>query len=624
MSPAVPMTSTARAGPRLPLFRTLRSYRRDDLRHDATAAVVVVALLIPAGLGYAQLAGLPAVTGLYATVAALAAYALVGPSPILILGPDSSLAPVIATTIAVASGGDPERAVALAGLLALLSGAVLLAGGLLRLGFVMDLLSKPIRVGYLNGVAVTVIVSQLPKLAGFSVAGDGMFRSAWRFVTGVADGRVDPAALVIGIGALVLILVLRRVAPRVPGLLVAVAAAAAVVWLAGLDRVPVVGPLPGGLPRPALGGLRAGDVGAMFLPAVGIALIAFADTGILSRALAARADRDPRANQEMAAVGVANLACGALGGFPVSGSATRTPVALASGARTQMTGLIAAVLVGGLALAAPAATSHLPQSALAAVVLVAATSLADVRGSFELARVRPGEFALMAVAFGGVAAFGVLRGIAVAIGISLLAFVAQAWRPHTAELVRVDGRKGYHDVERHPEGRRIPGLAIARFDAPLFFANAATFAGLVRSLVDRDPGEVRWVIVAADPITDVDTTAADALVSLDEELRRRSVTLVFAAMKGPVKDRLAAYGLGGRFGPDRFYPTLGTAVSAFVEATGAPWVDWTDRSGPDRVPGERSGRTPDRESNGPTGTTAVSATLSHEQPEGRAPWSGSS
>lgn len=562
----------------LPLGRTLRTYQRGDLRHDATAATLMVALLVPAGLGYAELSGLPAVTGLYATVAALTAYAVFGPSRLLMIGPDSSLAPVIAATIAVGSGGDPDRAVALAGLVAILSGVILVAGGALRLGFVMDLFSNPIRLGYLQGIAVTVIVGQLPKLAGFSVDGGGIVDSARRFVDGLLGGRADPAAAAIGAGALVTIVALHRFTPRLPRLFIAVGGATLAVWLFGLDDLPTVGRLPSGLPAPSLGGVGLHDALTLLLPAAGIALIAFTDTGILSRALAARANQDPHPNGEMAALGAANIAAGALGGFPVSGSSTRTPVALASGARSQVMGLLAAAMVVGVAAAAPGLTVHLPSAALAAVVITAAASFIDVPGTVRLARVRPQEFALLVAAFAGVAVFGVLWGIVVAVAASFLAFVLRAWRPHTAELVRVYGRKGYHDVERHPEGRRIPGLAIARFDAPLFFANAPYFRSFVHSLVKTEPTPVGWVVMASEAITDIDTTAADTLVTLDDELRRRGVTLVFAGLKGPVKDRLSAYGLGDRFGSDRFYPTLGTAVNAFLEATGTEWVDWTEKA----------------------------------------------
>jgi len=545
--------------------------------HDVVAAVVLTTLLIPAGMGYAEAAGLPAVTGLYATVAGLLAYALTGPSRTLITGPDSSLSPVIAAAIAPLAAGDADRAVALAGLLAILTGAILLGGGLLRLGFATDLLSKPIRLGYLAGVAVTVMASQLPKLFGFSVDGDGLFNRLGGFLDGLTAGETNGAAAVVGVGALILILALRRFCPRIPGLLVAViGASASVAWL-DLD-LPVVGSLPRGLPTPALGGLGWGDLTALLPAALGVALVAFADTGVLSRSLADTDGERPRSNREMAALGVTNLAAGALGGFPVSGSTSRTPVARASGARSQVTGAVAAVLVAVVALTVPGATRYVPSAALAAVVIAAVISLADVGGAARLARIRRSEFWLAVVAFAGVAILGVLWGIGVAVGLALAAFVAKAWRPYMTELVRVDHRKGYHDITRHPQGRRIPGLVIARFDAPLFFANGNVFADFVRRLVADAPEPVQWVVLAAEPITDIDTTAADDLVDLDDELDRHGIRLVFAEMKGPVKDRLGSYGLGKRFGPDRLYPTLGTAVSAYVAATKTHWVDWTDRN----------------------------------------------
>jgi len=547
-----------------------------DVGHDVVAAAVVTTLLIPAGMGYAQASGLPPITGLHATIVALLVYAAVGPTRTLILGPDSSLAPIIAAAVLPLAAGDPARATALAGLLAILAGALLLAGGLLRLGFVMDLLSNPIRLGYLNGVALTILVGQLPKLFGFSADGDSLIERSRDFVQGLADGRPSVAATAIGLVALATILFVRRAAPRVPVFLLTMVGATLGVALFGW-AVPVVGSLPGGLPAPALGHLSWADVAALLPAAAGIAIVAFADTGVLSHTLAVVDGEVPADSREMAALGASNLAVGVFGGFPVSGSASRTPVARASGARTRLTGVFAALAVGVLVVAAPAATRHLPSSALAAVVITAALSLADPAGVARLRHIRPTEFAVALVAFVGVAVLGVLWGIGVAVGLSLMEFVSHAWRPYMAELGRVDHRKGYHDLDRHPEGRRVPGLVIARFDAPLFFANAAVFASFIRRLIDGSPDRVRWVVVAAEPITDVDSTAADSLVALDDELRRRRIRLVFAELKGPVKDRLNAYGLADRFPPERFFPTLGTAVSSYLATTKTAWVDWTDR-----------------------------------------------
>jgi high affinity sulfate transporter 1 len=565
--------------------RGLEGYTRSDLRRDLAAGLMLTALLVPAGMGYATVAGLPPETGLYASVAALVAYALVGPSRVLVLGPDSSLAPLIGAAVVplAASPLAAERRVALAGLLALLVGAVLLVGGALRLGFVSDLLSKPIRIGYLNGVALVVIVAQLPGLFGFSVEADGLLDDARGLVRGLADGRAQAAATAIGVGALAVILACRRLAPRVPGMVLAVAAGIAVMWVIEPGGVPVVGELPTGWPSPAFDTLSWGDVGSLAAPALGVALVAFADTGVLSRAFAARAGREVDPNHEMAALGAANLACGVTGGFPVSGSSSRTPVAQAVGARTQVTGLVGAAAVALVVALAPGFTRYLPRATLAAVVIAAVLSVADVPGTLRLLRMRPSDFALSLSAFSGVAVLGVLEGIAVAIVLSLGVFVARAWRPHMAELVRVTRRKGYHDRDRHPEGRRVPGLVIVRFDAPLFFANAPLFAAFVRRTVGEVPPPVRWVAIAAEPITDIDTTAADVLVRLDDELAARGVRLVFAELKGPVKDRLDRYGLGPRFGPDRFYPTIGTTVSDYVRRTGTTWTDWTDVE-PDEEP----------------------------------------
>lgn len=566
----------------MPGLATARTYQREWLRTDLTAGVVLTALLIPAGMGYAEAAGLPPVTGLYATVVPLLAYALFGPSRILVLGPDSSLAPIIAASILPLAAGDPDRAIALAGLLALLMGVVLVLGGFLRLGFVTDLLSKPIRLGYLNGIALVVFVGQLPKLLGFSVDADSLVDEIVATVQGVLDGQVDTTSLLIGVGSLAAIIVPRLFHSRVPGVLLAVVGAIVVTAVWGLDdQVSVVGSLPQGLPTPALGSLELGDVAALIGPAAGIALIAFADTGVLSRTFAARRGETVDGNDEMRGIGAANIATGLLSGFPISASSSRTPVADQAGAKSQLVGVVGAVLILAFMFVAPGVTAYLPSATLAAVVIVAATSLVDLPGLVRLARMSRTETVLSLSAFLGVALVGVLQGIVIAVALSFVAFVNQAWRPYRTELVRVDGLKGYHDVERHPEGQRIPGLVIARFDAPLFFANGAIFDDYVRGLVDTSPGDVRWVVVAAEPITGVDTTAMDELIELDDHLARHGIALRFAEMKGPVKDRLIRLGLGERFPPDHFFPTLGTAVSAYVAETGVDWIDWDDREPPE-------------------------------------------
>ena len=560
-----------------PALRPRRPYGRAGLRDDVTAGVLLTALLVPAGMAYAELAGLPVVSGLHATIAGLVVYALVGPSRILVLGPDSSLAPIIGAAVIPLAAGDPDQALALAGLLALMVGLILIMGGLLRVGMVTDLLSKPIRVGYLNGIALVVIAAQLPKLFGFSVDGDGLVDDLSGFVEGLADGEVNTAAAILGVSALLIILGMRWRSPRLPALLVAVVGASLVLWLGDLDEVPVVGALPSGLPAPALDGLDWSDVLSLLPAAAGIALVAFADTSVLSRAFAAKEEQEIDENREMAATGAANVGCGLFGGFPISGSSSRTPVAQQSGARTQLAGLVGAACVAILIIIAPGLTDFLPSSVLAAVVIAAVMSLADVPTVVGLWRMRRSEFVMSMAAFIGVAFFGVLEGIGIAVVLSLVAFVVKAWRPHTAELGRIDGRKGYHDLSRNPRGKRIPGLLIIRFDAPVFFANSAEFSRFVRNSVNHAPEPVEWVILAAEPITDVDITGRDVLLQLVRDMRDHDLHLVFAELKGPVRDRFARYGITDELGKDRFFPTIGTAVSAYLRATDALWVDWTDR-----------------------------------------------
>lgn len=561
----------------LPGLATLTRYRSAWLGRDVAAGLVLTAILIPVGMGYAQAAGLPAITGLYATIVPLVAYALVGPSRILVLGPDSSLAPLIAAVVVPLGTGDPERTLALAGMLAILTGVLCAAAGLARVGFVTDLLSVPIRYGYLDGIALTVIVGQLPKLFGFSTDAEGLLPETWAFVRGVLDGETVPAALAIGIVSLLVILVLRRAAPRIPGVLLAALLGIAAVSAFGLaDRLSTVGVLPQGFPPFTVPSVRVSDLWDLALGAFGIALVALADTSVLSRTLAAREHRDIDPNQELLALGVANAAAGLFQGFSISASASRTPVAVSVGARTQLAPLVGALAIALMLLFAPGLVRNLPQAALAAIVIAAATTLIEFRAALRLFRIRRSEFFLFLGSFLAVALLGVLRGIFVAILLALGNFIRRAWRPHDAVLGRVDDLKGYHDLDRFPRARTIPGLLLYRFDAPLFFANGATFRRRLLELLAADP-ELRWIVVAAEAMTDVDVTAGSVLRELLSELEAAGVVLAFAELKDPVRDRLRRYGLEERIGEDRFFPTLGTAVDAYLRTTGTAWVDWEER-----------------------------------------------
>jgi high affinity sulfate transporter 1 len=563
----------------LPGLSTLRRYESSWLRHDLVAGLVMTTMLVPVGIAYAEASGVPGINGLYATIVPLLAYALFGPSRILVLGPDSALAAVILTVVQPHSGGDPQRAIALAGMLAVVSGVVCVAAGLARLGFITELLSKPIRYGYMNGIALSVLLSQVPKLFGFSVKGDGPLRQAWGITTEVLAGSTNVVTLAIGAGTLALILLLKR-RPRVPAFLIGVVAAT--VAVAALDLatragVSVLGPLPQGLPSPRLPFAHLDDLTPILMGGVAVALVSFADTSVLSRTYAARLRTPVDPNQEMVGLGAANLAAAFFQGFPISSSSSRTPVAEAAGAKTQLTGVVGALAIAALLMLAPNLLQHLPHTALAAVVIASAIGLIEVTDLRRIYRIQRWEFWLSMACFAGVLLLGAIPGIALAIVIAVIEFLWDGWRPHSAVLGRVDRVKGYHDITRYPEARLIPGLVLFRWDAPLFFANAELFHDRALDAVASSPTPVRWLVVAAEPVTSVDVTAADAVSELDDTLRAAGIALCFAEMKDPVKDKLKRFGLFARLGEKTFFATVGEAVSAYLATHDVEWVDWEER-----------------------------------------------
>ena len=565
----------------VPGVRVARTYRRGWLPRDIVAGLVLTAILVPVGMGYAQAAGLPAIAGLYATIAPLLVYALFGPSPILVLGPDSSLVPIIAATIAPLALGDPARATDLAAGLALISGAFCVAFGVIRLGLLTELLSKPIRIGYLNGIALTVFVGQLPKLFGFSVHADGVPATARAFAEGVANGLTNPTALAVGLGSIAVIVAFRRWAPSLPGVLVAAVGATVLVGVLGLAAsagIPVVGPLPQGLPGFGVPRVSLDDLMAMLAGGLAIAVVSMADTSILSRSFAGRSGYRVDQNQELLALGAANLGSAFFSGFSVSASATRTPVAAQAGAKTQLTGVVGALAIAAMLLVLPGLTTNLPQSVLAAIVMTACLSLVDIAGLVRLWRLRPSEFLLSVACFLGVALIGVVPGIFMAVGLAMAAFFWRAWRPYSAILGRVEGMKGYHDITRYPEARQVDGLVLFRWDAPLFFANAELFREQVQAAVAGAATPTRWIVVVAEPVTEIDMTAADMLAELIESLGGSGVTIRFAELKDPTKDRLKRYGLFELLGAHSFFPTVGVAVDAYVAEAGIDWVDWEERT----------------------------------------------
>ncbi|RDI97158.1 STAS domain-containing protein [Dyella solisilvae] len=548
----------------LPGWQTLSTYQASWLPKDIAAGLVLTTMLVPVGIAYAAASGVPGVYGLYATIVPLLAYAVFGPSRILVLGPDSALAaPILAVVVALAAG-DPSRAIAVASMMAVVSGVFCIVMGLLRLGFITELLSKPIRYGYMNGIALTVLISQLPKLFAIKFEDEGPLRDLISLGKAIAAGQSNGYSLAVGVGSLVLILFLKRF-ERVPGILIAVILATLCVSVFKLDEagVKVLGAIPQGLPTFALPWASGVDLVKILLGGCAVALISFADTSVLSRTFAARYNTRVDPNQEMVGLGAANLAAGFFQGFPISSSSSRTPVAEAAGARTQLTGVVGAVAVAIVLVAAPGLMRHLPNSALAAVVIASALGLFEFADLKRIYRIQQWEFWLSIACFAGVAVFGAIPGICLAVVLAVIEFLWDGWRPHFAVLGRVEGLRGYHDIKRYPHAARIPGLLLFRWDAPLFFANAELFQERLVQAVDDEPTPVRRVVVAAEPVTSVDVTSADMLRELSRVLSERGVALHFAEMKDPVRDKLRRFELMDIIGEQSFHPTIGSAVDDY-------------------------------------------------------------
>ena len=542
----------------VPGITAARTYERSWLRFDLVAGVVLAAILVPQGMAYAELAGLPPVTGLYTTIACLVGYALMGPSRVLVLGPDSAVSPLIFAAIVplVVVADDPETAIALAGMMAVMVGLILIGLGAGKLGFVADLLSKEVQVGYMNGLAITIFVGQLPKLAGFSTDADGFVAEVQAFVDGFPDR--NPTALWLGMATLAVLLFLPRFTRRIPAVLVAVVGATVVTGLFDLD-ISTVGTLPEGLPRPSLPWTSVSDVAPMLVAAVGITLVSLTDTIATSTAFSARRGEELKPNQEMIGIGTANIAAGFFQGFAVSTSSSRTAVADQTGAKSQLTGVVGAGIVALLLLFFNGLLKSLPQTALAAVVIAAAFSLVDIGTLRRYVKVRRTSFFLSLVATGGVVFFGVLQGILIAVVLSILLFFRRSWWPHGEVLGRVDGEAGWHSNHNGLRAQELPSVLVFRWEAPLFFANAGMFRDQVRELVrDRSP---RWVILQCEAITDIDVTAADVLEQLDLELNERGVNIAFVELRSRLKDLVYDYGLFATLDADHFYGSIEEALA---------------------------------------------------------------
>jgi len=545
----------------LPVLTSLRGYRRAWLPRDLTAGVLIVALAIPLSMGMAELAGMPPVAGLYSCILPLVAYAVFGSSPQLVVALDASTAAMLGAAVAPLAGGDPLRYAALAGGLTLVVGIVLLIAGTARLGMIADFLSEPVLLGYQAGLALVVIAGQLPSLFGVKVSGDSTLERIWELMRVL--GEAEPWSTTLGLATLAIVIVTQRLRWVVPGALIALVLGAVLAYAfdLGARGVAVLEEIPSGLPPLAVPDVSWGDVRTLLPAAAAIALVAAADTLVSSRVFAARGDYAIDADRDLFGLGAANVVSALSGGIATSASAARTAVAESVGSRTQVAGLTAAGLMVIVLLVLTGPLSYVPVAVLAAIVVAAVLRLVDLRALRTLFRVRRVEFAIALAAVAGVVAVGLLEGVVIAMGLSLLDFLWRTSRPHDAILGRVPGRAGYHDVARVREAAGTSGVMVYRFDAPLFYANAEHFRERVHRLVARHPG-TRLVVVDASTISDIDVTSGRMLGELQEQLAANGVRLVVAGAVGRVYDLLVGDELKVDFTAADMYDTIEEASAS--------------------------------------------------------------
>jgi sulfate permease, SulP family len=541
----------------------LRSYRA-WLAGDLLAGVTVAAYLVPQVMAYAELAGLPPVTGLWAAFPALIAYALFGSSKSLSMGPEATTALMTIVAIRPLAGGDPARFAELASTLALLVGLMAVAAWLLRLGFFADLLSRPVLVGYLAGVALIMIADQLQNVTGVPVTGQVFAAQIGTFARGL--GHLRPDVLAISLSVLAFLLLLRWRWPRLPGPLLAVLLATAAVTLIHPAGAELVGPVPSRLPGVSLPTLDPGVLRELLLPAAVVLIVGFSDDVVTARSFASR-DEQIVANRELLALGVANAGASLVHGFPVSSSGTRTAIAIAAGRKTRAYSVATAASVVVVLLIARPVLARFPTAALGGIVIFAALRLIDVQAFRRLLAFRRAELLIAVAACAGVLALDILYGVLVAIALSVADLLVRVARPHDAVLGIVPGLAGMHDVDDYPEAQTIPGLVVYRYDAPLCFANAEDFRRRALAAADQAPGPLRWFVLNVEANVEVDFSALEAMAALREDITGRGAVFALARVKQDLLARLQAFGLAAKIGPDLLFPTLPTAVQAYQDGT---------------------------------------------------------
>jgi high affinity sulfate transporter 1 len=546
-----------------PGLAQFRGYRRSWLRGDVMAGLTVAAYLVPQGMAYATLAGLAPVAGLWASLLPLLIYAVMGSSRYLSAGPESSTALMTASALAPLAAGDSGRYAMLAAALAGLVGVLCVAAGLLRLGFIADLLSRPVLIGYMAGVALIMVAGQLGRLTGTTVTGDGFIAEVRSLAHALPN--VHWPTLALSAAVLAALLVLARIVPRAPGPFIAVALASAAVAVFSLDRhgIGVIGAVPEGLPPVGLSSVPLSDLATLAAASGGVALVAFSDSVLNARVFAARKGETIDANAELRALGLCNMGSAVCHGFPVSSSASRTALGELAGARTQMYSLVALSLLLAVMLFAHGLLATFPTAALGAMVVYAAVRLIDIAAFRRLAKFRRSELILALLTACAVLIFGVLYGVLAAVGLSILDLLRRVARPHDSVLGFVPGVAGMHDIADYPQAQLEPGLLVYRYDAPLFFANAEDFRTRAMAAVDANPDPVRWFVLNAEANVEVDLTALDAVDQLRRDLTRRGIVFAMARVTWHLRVALDAAGLLDTIGEDHIFPTLPTAVQAY-------------------------------------------------------------
>lgn len=552
----------------VPGWRQLLAYRREWLPHDLGAGLAVAAVALPTAIAYAGIIGLPPVNGLYAAILPLLVYAAFGTSRHLIVNPDAATCALIASTLAPLAAGDPGSLQSLSLFLALLTGVVCIGAGFFRLGFLADFLSRPILIGFLNGVAIHILLGQIGRIFGFAMESHGIVPSLLELVDRLPETHVP--TLVVGLLILGVLLATRRFLPRVPGPLVAIVVSVVVVkaWDLGARGVAVVGEVPAGLPSLDWPALDPGAVRPLLLGALGVALLSFSNAMVLARSFASKGRYDVDADREFLALGACQIAAGLSQGFAVSGTESRTAINHAMGGRSQAAGVVAAVLMAAVLLFLTGPLAYLPQAALGAILVQAAIGLFDVREMRHLWRVSWQEFAVAVVTMLGVVAVGVLDGILVAVLLSILFLLGRASRPPDAVLGRVAALRGWHDVSHHEGAETQPGLLLYRFGSAIVFFNAPYFKKRALELASAAEG-TRWLVVDGGPVNTIDTTGVAAIDELADELRRRGIRLGFASLRTEVRAVLERAGAREQLGEGAFFATLNSARRAFEAEFGS-------------------------------------------------------